>query len=66
MRSIAKKVAWIWKDNQKEYLRRHSIQVVRDEERSIYFRKIKRKPLKQIEKNLNKLKNPADVRMDGR
>ena len=44
------KVACVWKDNQKECSRIHSIQILRDEERSIYFWKIKRKPFKQNQK----------------
>ena len=52
MRSMAKNIACVGKDNQKDCSWRHSIQILRDKERSIYLRKIKRKPLKQIQQTL--------------
>ena len=34
---LQKKIACVWKDNQNGYLGRHSIQILRDEERLIYL-----------------------------
>ena len=47
---LQKKVTRVWIDNQKECSWKYSIQILRDEKRSIYIRKIKIKQLKRFQK----------------
>ena len=67
MRSIAKNIVCIWKDNQKECSWRHSIQTLRDKEMTInlFLKKSKENRLNGFKILLNQLKNPTIAKIDG-